>query len=48
MLDETFVCPSIFCFSRVFAVHIELKFFLDCLRNFRQQFLLLLEAGGQQ
>ena len=47
MLDETFVCPSIFSFSRVFSVHIELKFFLDTLRNFREQYLLLLEAGGQ-
>ena len=46
--STSFVCPSIFCFSRVFSVHIELKFFLDCLRNFREQFLLLLETGGQQ
>ena len=40
--------PLSSAFSRVFSVHIELKFLLDSLRNFREQYLLLLEAGGQQ
>ena len=40
--------PLSSAFSRVFSVHTELKFFLDCMKNFREQFLLLLEAVGQQ